>query len=86
MINITIKDEGHTVACLLRDKLLSSSRFAACIVEHPQENSLTIKIDHENPDDVILDAVLQSFNELDHIISNVQKSLNYDNCLTNSGI
>lgn len=78
MQEITIQNEGHTTGCLLRNKLLKSAKFAACIVKHPQEKNLTIKIDSNNAKDIILDAVLSRSNELDKLIKTVRKSQYYN--------
>lgn len=74
MNEFIIENEGHTLGCLLREKLLETSRFAACVVKHPQDKKLYIKIDCENPEEIILDAVSNASAELDNILSAVKKS------------
>lgn len=78
MKEYTILDEGHTIGCLLRNHLLSSSRFAACIVRHPQETNLIIKLDDEASKDNILHAILDVDSELQKMINSIKKSEFYD--------
>lgn len=78
MREFVIQNEGHSIGCLLRDKLLLSSRFAACIVKHPQDENLVIKIDAEDPKSVILNAVSEMSCELDKVISVIKKSKFHD--------
>ncbi len=77
MQEFIIENEGHTLGCLLREKLLEASHFAACVVKHPQDKKLYIKIDCKNPQEVILDAVSSASEELDQILSTVKKSKYY---------
>ena len=67
MHEFSIQNEGHTVGCLLRERLLETSRFAACIVKHPQDENLIIKIDGDHPRQLILDAVASASETLDDL-------------------
>lgn len=45
MEEICIPDEGHTLACLIRNYLFENgASFAACTVPHPLDSHLTVKI------------------------------------------
>lgn len=53
-----IQGEGHTVGCLLRNRLFENgATFAACLVKHPQDEFLSINVQAENPKECILDAI-----------------------------
>ena len=73
MHEFSIENEGHTVGCLLRERLLETSRFAACIVKHPQDNNLVIKIDGEHPRELILDAVATANETLETLLKIVNR-------------
>ena len=77
MHEFIIENEGHTLGCMLREKLLESSHFAACVVKHPQDKNLYIKIDCDNPREVILDAVSNAIEELEKIVSIIKKNKHF---------
>ena len=61
-------NEGHTVGCLLRKKLMEKSNFAACVTKHPQDTNLYISLDCDDPDECLLETI----REVQH---NIQKIL-----------
>ncbi len=77
MHEFILQNEGHTLGCLLREKLLEASHFAACVVKHPQDKNLYIKIDCGNPNEVIHDAISSISEELDKLLSAVKKSKHF---------
>jgi len=73
MLEITIPNEGHTVACLLRNRLFDNdAEFAACVVPHPQSKDLIIKVDGVNPVSIIKNSI----NDARNTISNIQAGVN----------
>lgn len=78
MKEYSILGEGHTIGCLLRNHLLLSSRFAACIVKHPQDTNLIIKLNDEASTDNILHAILDVDSDLQKMIKSIEKSKFYD--------
>lgn len=47
METFVIKNQTHTLACLLRHHLFENgATFASCTVPHPLDTDLTIKIEH----------------------------------------
>lgn len=79
MKEFIIENEGHTVACLLREKLIDSSEFAACTVRHPLDTSLSIKLDAENPEDTIKHAIFEVQNELDNMLKTLESNIIHRN-------
>ena len=44
---IVLPNEGHTLASMLREELFAQgATFAACVVPHPLDTSLTVEIQH----------------------------------------
>ena len=74
-----IQREGHTLACLLRKQMFENgATMAACVVLHPQDEHLNIKVVAEDPKSCVLQSI--HFAKLD-----VTKALNvfksYSHCV-----
>ena len=73
MLVLNIPDEGHTVGCLLRNRLfMFGADFAACIVSHPQDKNLLIKVQGENCHEIIKDALDASKKDVNEMLKSVQ--------------
>lgn len=45
--SVTIPNEGHTLACMLRVPLFNNgAEFASCTVPHPQATDLVVTVHH----------------------------------------
>ena len=61
MFSQTIKNEGYTLASMIRDELFyQGATFASCIVSHPQSYELDITIEGEEPNEILKSAVERS--------------------------
>tara|TARA_B100000945_G_C20376759_1_gene595001 strand:- start:610 stop:918 length:309 start_codon:yes stop_codon:yes gene_type:complete len=67
-----IENQGHTIACLLRERLFNEgATFAACIVKHPQDKNLNIVIEADDPKKCLLSAISSAELVLDNMIKAV---------------
>lgn len=75
MEEIVIPGEGYTLGCMLTPYMFENgATFAACIVPHPQETSLTIKVSHsDGGKKCILDSILDARQVLESWKSNLLK-------------
>jgi DNA-directed RNA polymerase subunit L len=56
-VRIDIPDQSSTLGCLLRNCLFEhGASFAACISPHPQDTSLRVIVQHDDPKQCIEDA------------------------------
>lgn len=61
MFSQTIKNEGYTLASMIRDELFhQGATFASCIVSHPQSYELDITIEGEEPKEILKSAIERS--------------------------
>lgn len=73
---IVVPNQGHTLACMLRASLLKNdASFASCIVPHPQDEDLTIEIEHRRPRECLLMALRDARAEITSYIRTVDSHL-----------
>lgn len=61
MLSQTIKNEGYTLASMIRDELFyQGATFASCIVSHPQSYELDVTIEGEEPNEILKSAIERS--------------------------
>lgn len=73
MKEFKILKEGHTVGCLLRKSLFASdATFAACVVKHPQDTHLCIKVDASDETECVLNAVHIAETAINKMIQTVE--------------
>ena len=78
MREFTINEEGHTIGCMLRQRLFDcGANFAACVVLHPQDKHLVIKVDSENEHDCLMDAIYTANKDLDQMIREVDTFISH---------
>lgn len=64
MEEIIIPDQGHTLACMIRQLLFDNgASFAACTVPHPLDQGLTVRLECPTPPKECLLAALLDANE-----------------------
>tara|TARA_B100001778_G_C18064107_1_gene395546 strand:+ start:52 stop:321 length:270 start_codon:yes stop_codon:yes gene_type:complete len=82
MKEFKIEDEGHTVGCILRPRLFEAGAdFAACIVNHPEDKHMTIKVSGENIDEYINETISNSINDLNEMIKTVSAYIAHENAM-----
>jgi DNA-directed RNA polymerase subunit L len=81
MKTYVIQNEGHTVASLLRNDLLKKSRFASCIVKHPQDTCLVVQLSIDEPDVCLINTIVEKQEYIHNIIKTIKKSTYYDNSM-----
>lgn len=69
---LKIQGQGHTVGCLLRPYLVEHADFAACVVPHPDDDFLLIKLDCANPQQLVRDAIKDAEDRLDALEALIQ--------------
>lgn len=61
MLSQTIKNEGYTLASMIRDELFyQGATFASCTVSHPQSYELDVTIEGEEPNEILKSAIERS--------------------------
>ena len=64
-----IEGEGHTVGCMLRQRLFDEGcTFAACVVKHPEDTHLCIQVESEDPAESIRRAVRRGLSYIDDML------------------
>ena len=72
MEEITLPNQGHTLACMIRNYLFENgASFAACIVPHPLNTDLTVKIQSETitPKECLLQSLQDARQEVEYALS-----------------
>ena len=65
-----IENEGHTLACLLREGLFEcGATFAACTVAHPQDTHMTVCVDSDDPPQTLLDAIADATSKVERCLT-----------------
>ena len=60
-----IPDQGHTLACLLRATLFEhGATEAACVVLHPQDTDLTVRVRSDDDRATLRGAIVASMAEI----------------------
>ena len=55
---LQVPHEGHTLGSLLRDTLFEfGATFAACVLNHPEDDFLTVTIEADDPKSTLLMAL-----------------------------
>jgi DNA-directed RNA polymerase subunit L len=72
-LSVQIPNEGHTVACLLRNKLLEKCEYASCVVKHPQDTFLNIDVTGHDCREKILESAREVQNDINDIIEYISK-------------
>lgn len=76
---IVVPGEGHTLACLIRTALFDNdATFAACVVPHPQDDSLTVEIEASNPKECLLLALRDARAEVEQYLATTKSKLIQD--------
>jgi DNA-directed RNA polymerase subunit L len=66
----TIRNQTHTLACLIRHSLFDNeASFASCTVPHPLDTDLLIKIKSKNNKECLLAALNERETEIKDIMS-----------------
>ena len=67
---IVIPDQTHTLACLIRERLFENDAiFAACVVPHPQDTSLTVTIEADDCKKCLQSALREARQDVEGIIN-----------------
>ena len=83
MREYTIDDQGHTIGCMLRPRLFENgASFAACVVLHPQDKNLVMKVEAADPNQCVMDAIYQATKDLDQMIREVDTFITHKSLTT----
>lgn len=67
-----IEGQGHTLGCMLRHRLFDNgATFAACVVPHPMDKHLIVKVEADDPVQCLESATHQAMHEIDRIVQQV---------------
>tara|TARA_B100001741_G_scaffold57866_1_gene45303 strand:- start:1231 stop:1518 length:288 start_codon:yes stop_codon:yes gene_type:complete len=67
-----IDEQGHTIGCMLRPRLFKNgAKFAACVVVHPQDKHLVMKVEADDEYQCVMDAIYSANKDLDQMIREV---------------
>ena len=68
-----IKEQTHTLACLLRHHLFENgATFASCTVPHPLDTDLLVKLSHpENCKECLLSSLMDARNDIEQCIKTI---------------
>ena len=76
----TLKNEGYTLASMIRDELFyQGATFASCVVTHPQSYELEIIIKGENPNEILKSAIERSTLRLEACTKALDNFVNFSN-------
>lgn len=69
MKEFIIHKEGHTVGGLIRYHLIENkeTRFGACVVKHPQDDFLCIKVDADDEKKLLLEAIAYAKSDVEEV-------------------
>ncbi len=66
---IVIPNHTHTLACLIRERLFENdATFAACVVPHPQDTTLTVTIEADDCKKCLQSALREARQDVEGII------------------
>ena len=83
MREYTIDKQGHTLGCMLRPRLFANgATFAACVVLHPQDKHLVMKVEAADADQCVMDAIYAATNDLDQMIREVDSFIAHNSLIT----
>lgn len=83
MREYTIDEQGHTIGCMLRPRLFQNgAKFAACVVLHPQDKHLIMKVDADDEYQCIMDAIYSANKDLDQMIREVDTFITHSSLAT----
>lgn len=73
MESFVIKEQTHTLACLLRTHLFENgATFASCTVPHPLDNDLIVKVSHpESCKECLLSSLRDARRDIEQCINTI---------------
>jgi DNA-directed RNA polymerase subunit L len=83
MREYTIDEQGHTIGCMLRPRLFENgATFAACVVLHPQDKHLVMKVEAADADQCVINAIYAATKDLDQMIREVDTFITHNSLTT----
>lgn len=78
-----IDEQSHTIGCMLRPRLFENgATFAACVVLHPQDKHLVIKVEADDVNQCVMDAIYAATKDLDQMIREVDTYIAHNSVTT----